>query len=331
MDADPIPFATEHPISAEEAVGLLRLEGADAYELLVRAGRVRARRSGQRVALCAIVNAKSGGCSEDCAFCSQSRSATSDIERYGMISPDRIEQEARAARQGGASAFSIVTAGKGLRTRADIEAVKEGLARIRALGMVPCASLGILETDLLRELVQAGLGRYHHNLETARSYFPQICTTHDYAEDVATVRRARDLGIQVCSGGILGMGESLAQRVELAATLAELGVHSVALNFLNPVAGTRIHTRLAGRANLTPLDCLKAVAVFRLLLPNTEITICGGREVNLRELQPLLLVAGANRLMSGAYLTTRGRTFDTDRHMIQDLGFELVDDGALQG
>jgi len=320
-----------HPpaLSRQEAIRLLRLDGAEGYELLVRAGRERERTSGNRVALCAIVNAKSGGCSEDCAFCSQSSSASSEIPRYGMMSADRIEQEARVAREGGAGSFSIVTAGKALSVRADVEAVKDGLRRIRALGMVPCASLGIVDDELLRELADAGLGRYHHNLETARSFFPSICSTHDYDDDVQTILRAQRLGLQVCSGGILGLGESLEQRAELAFTLAELGVDSVALNFLNPVRGTRIHARLGGEIQLTPLECLKAVAVFRLILPAAELTICGGREVNLRELQPLLLVAGANRLMSGAYLTTHGRNFEMDRRMIRDLGFELVDDERL--
>jgi biotin synthase len=330
MDANRMPVDVDRPPTRDEAVALLRLEGASVYDLLVCAGRVRDRASGNRVAMCAIINARSGGCSEDCAFCSQSRAATSDIACYPMLSPDRIEEEAFRARQGGASSFSIVTAGKAIAARADIEAVKEGIRRIRALGMVPCASLGILGKPLLRELAEAGLGRYHHNLETARSFFHEICTTHDYDADVATVRNAKELGIPACSGGILGMGESPEQRVELAQTLAELRVDSVALNFFHPVPGTRLHERLAGRSSLTPLDCLKAVAVFRLLLPEAQITICGGRAFNLRELQPLLMVAGANRIMSGAYLTTHGRNFETDRQMIRDLGFELVDDSALR-
>ena len=308
---------------------MLRLQGMDAYDLMVRAGRVRERATGNRTALCAIVNAKAGGCSEDCAFCTQSNEASAEITRYPMLHPDRIEEEAVRARDGAAGSFSIVTAGRALRVRSDIDAVKESLRRIRNLGLVPCASLGILGKAILAELAEAGLGRYHHNLETSRSHFPNICTTHAYDDDIATICDAKALGIPVCSGGILGMGESLEQRVELAMTLADLGVESVALNFLNPVAGTRLHARLDGKSNLTPLDCLKAVAVFRLLMPQAQLTVCGGRQVNLRELQPLLLIAGANRLMSGAYLTTHGRNFATDRQMIEDLGLDLVQDGHL--
>ena len=311
----------------DEALRLLHLNGMAAFELLATAGTLREKVFGQRVSMCAILNAKSGGCPENCAFCAQSHAAKAPVATHALLDEATILQKANEAKVGGAKSFSIVTSGTTIRTDWELERIAACIRGITALGLAPCASIGLLNRDQLEVLRDAGLVRLHHNLETARSYFSEICSSHDYDEDVDTIRFAKELGLMVCSGGILGMGESLEQRVELARTLAELRVDSIALNFLNPLPGTAVHERLNGKADLTPMDCLKAIAVFRLLNPTADVTICGGREVNLRELQPLVFLAGANRLMSGNYLTTQGRSFDMDRQMIADL--DLVLDEVL--
>ena len=183
----------------------------------------------------------------------------------------------------------------------------------------PSASLGLLDERMANQLAEAGCVTYHHNLETARSFFPNICTTHDYEEDVATVQMAKQAGMKVCCGGILGLGESLEQRIELARTLRELSVDSVPLNFLNPIQGTP----LEGLRELTPLDSLPAIALLRSFLPTTPIRVCGGRETNLREFQSWIFMAGASGTMIGNYLTTSGRDRDTDLQMLQDAEVEI--------
>jgi biotin synthase len=183
-----------------------------------------------------------------------------------------------------------------------------------------CASLGIVDRGFLAELKAAGLYRFHHNLETAASFFSRICTTHSFAERVATIEAAKEAGLSVCAGGIFGLGESLAQRWEMAQTLKTLGVDAIPLNFLHPLAGTP----LAHRPLLDPLTALKIVAAFRLMFPEHSVIICGGRQVTLRSLAPLLFAAGADSLMTGDYLTTQGRLPDEDRQMLADLGLELV-------
>ena len=182
--------------------------------------------------------------------------------------------------------------------------------------MESCASLGILSEETLTSLKSSGLHSFHHNLETSRSFFPNICSTHDYEDDVNAVRRAKKLGFYVCSGGIFGLGESNAHRVELADTLRELDVDSIPINFLNPRPGTP----LANQSSLTPVECLKIIALFRFMLPQKDIVICGGREMNLRDLQPLIFAAGANGMMIGNYLTTFGRDHEKDLQMVKDLG-----------
>ncbi len=311
--------------SHAKAVALLNQEGMAAFDLLVQAGKLREERFGKTVSICAIINAKSGGCPENCAFCAQSHAADTKVTTYPLQDESTILENARQAKQHGAKSFSIVTSGTTIKTERELETIASCVRGIAEMGLSPCASIGLLNRDQLSHLKDAGLLRVHHNLETARSYFSQICTTHEYDDDIETIRQAKDLGLMVCSGGILGMGESLDQRVELAETLAELKVESIALNFLNPIPGTKVHQRLEGKSDLTPLACLKAIAVFRLLNPTADVTICGGREVNLRDLQALVFMAGANRLMSGNYLTTQGRNFEMDRRMIADLGLELDD------
>jgi len=305
-------------ICAEDACRLLAIDGlSDLALVLAHASRVREHFHGKRIQLCAIVNAKSGACSEDCAFCAQSVRHAAGISAYPLLSRKRLTVAARRAQAMGAQRFSIVTSGRGVTARRAFAAICAATQDLSTIdGLQPCASLGILAQSQLEELRAAGLKRYHHNLESAETFFGRICTTHSYADRIQTVRRAQEAGLEVCAGGIIGLGEARRQRVELAVALRDLDVESIPLNFLNPIAGTR----LRGRPLLKPLDVLATIAMFRFVLPAKEIRICGGREANLRSLQPLMYLAGANGTMMGNYLTTSGRDSAADIQEIADLG-----------
>ena len=296
------------------------------WSLLSETQRLRERRFRRQVSFCVITNAKSGLCSEDCAFCSQAAGAKGDIPRYPLPPQEELVAAAAQAAAAGASRFSLVTSGRGLNSLKEQEALLRTVAAI--VDTVPiqiCASLGIVDKGFLQELKAAGVSRYHHNLEAAASFFPKICTTHTYAERVATIEAARDAGLSVCAGGILGLGETLAQRWELARALKELPVDAIPLNFLHPLPGTG----LAARPLLSPLEALQIIAAFRLIFPDRSLIICGGRQATLRSLAPLIFAAGANCLMTGDYLTTRGRLPEEDRQMLADLGLELVQERTV--
>lgn len=299
---------------------LFHCDWPDIWLWLREASRVREAQFSNRVSLCVIINAKSGLCSEDCTFCSQSLVSQARIPQYPLLSLDKLLEAARAAHLKGADRFSLVTSGKGVNSPKEQAAILAAVAAIRRTVPVKvCVSLGIVGRDFLRELSKAGVYRFHHNLEAARSFFPQICSTHTYDERLATIRSAQEVGLRVCVGGILGLGETLAQRFELAQALKELDVDAVPLNFLHPLPGTR----LAHRPLLTPLEALKGIIAFRLTLPDKPIIICGGRQPTLRSLTPLIFAAGANCLMTGDYLTTKGRLPEEDRQMLADLGLEV--------
>jgi biotin synthase len=307
-------------IEEAEALDLAALQGTDLLELFLSASRVRDHFLGGTVHLCSIINAKSGRCPENCAFCAQSAHHATSAPVFPLVDEESIVAGAKAAETEGSACFGIITSGTGIRPGAELERIIGAVRRIRSeTSITPACSLGIIDLHTARRLKKAGVGTYHHNLETARSFFPRICTTHDYEEDVATVRVAREAGLRVCCGGIFGLGETVAQRIELAFTLRELGAESVPLNFLNPIEGTR----LAGAAHITPLECLQAIALFRLILPERQISICGGREYNLRDLQSWIFFAGASGTMIGNYLTTGGRNRDTDLQMLQDAEVEI--------
>ena len=288
------------------------------YEILAVTDKVKRAHKGNKANTCGIVNAKSGLCKEDCTFCSQSvHFPEAEVPEYPMATANIIADAARDAEQNGTGEFSIVTSGTGIVKDSDINVLKDALTQIKNdTSMMTCASLGIMSRERLQELKDAGLMSFHHNLETSRSFFPNICTTHTYDDDLNTVKLAKEMGFFTCTGGIFGMGESWEHRVELAETLQELDVDSVPINFLNPRPGTP----LENMKDLTPMKCLKIIALFRLMLPTKEILVCGGREVNLRDLQPLMFGAGANGTMVGNYLTTLGRPADEDLRMINDLG-----------
>jgi biotin synthase len=289
------------------------------FEILSCADSVRRHFKGRAINLCSIVNAKSGLCKEDCSFCSQSARYSSGVEGYPMLTPEKIIKSARKAQKHGAREFSIVTSGLRVSKEKDLSILKKALGGIKnTTTLETCASLGIVNETTLKELKNAGLESYHHNLETSREFFPALCTTHDWQEDYETVKTAKALGLHVCSGGIFGCGEGWTDRVSLALTLRKLAVDSVPVNFLNPRPGTP----LEGVRNLTPLECLKIIALFRFVLPDKDIIVCGGRMENLRDLHPLIFAAGANGMLTGDYLTTKGRDPAADLDMLKDLRLE---------
>jgi biotin synthase len=307
-------------ITPATAQALLAIEHRLLPLLFYGASWIRAHYHRDGIKLCAIVNAKSGRCPEDCAFCAQSAHHRTRIDTYPLMTPHQILSKAREAAAMGAGRFSIVTSGKSL-TAKELEEVIRAIELLKKeTNLTLCASTGMISQDAAHRLKEAGLSRYHHNLETAPSFFPLICTTHAYGEDLETLNNVQEAGLEVCSGGIFGLGESPAQRLELAFTLREAGVNSVPLNFLNPIAGTPLEqTR-----RVAPLEILKFMALFRFILPDRDIRICGGREHGLQDLHPLIFWAGANGIMIGNYLTTRGRDHQADLQMIRDLGLEVV-------
>jgi biotin synthase len=310
------------PISAEEARRLIRhTSGPELAALLARANAVREAVHGSEVALCGITNAKSGRCAEDCGFCSQSAHfPEAEAPVYPLLGATEIVEQAKAAERAGAREFSIVTSGTRLAREDELKVLEDAVRRLREETAVePCASLGLMREPELERLRQAGLMHYHHNLETARSFFGNVCTTHTYEEQLETIRAAKRQGMKLCSGGILGMGETPEQRVELAETIRDLGVDCVPMNFLNPRPGTP----MAGVKAITPEECLAAIAVFRLMMPAANIFVMGGREVNLGERQDLIFHAGANGTMVGNYLTSAGRAPDATVGMVEAQGLVL--------
>jgi biotin synthase len=313
-------------VEEEEALRLMSLTDGQIYDLFPSAHRLARRYKGWEAELCGIVNAKSGRCPENCAFCAQSAHHRTGAPVYGLQDEKALVRAAGEGADVCANRFGIVTSGTRIAEGPELDRICRAVETIAAEGRVsPCASLGILSEEALRRLRDAGLQGYHHNLETARSFFPNICTTHDYEDDVATVAVAKRLGLMTCSGGVFGMGESPAQRVEMALTLRDLDVGSVPINFLVPMPGTR----LEGQAPLPPLECLKIVAAYRFLLPRATIKVCAGRDRNLGDLASWIFYAGANGMMVGNYLTTAGREPEKDLVMLRSLGFTpIAEDGA---
>ncbi|MCB1125166.1 MAG: biotin synthase BioB [Verrucomicrobiae bacterium] len=308
-------------LSRDEALWLLGLEErTDIFDLLTWSNRIREAHHGNRIRLCSIVNVKAGGCAEDCKFCAQSASYQTASPRYGFIDTAPVLQAAEEAAANGVASLGIVAAWKGLKEGPMLDAVCDRLQALKAQGKVaPDASLGLIADRRVAErLAEAGLKCYNHNLETSRRFFPEQCSTHGYDDRVQTIRHLKAAGIRVCSGGILGLGESREDRCDLALALRELEVDVVPVNILNPIEGTPY----AQLRPLAPLEALKTIAVFRLLLPRQEILVAGGRAINLRDLQGLIFMAGASALMVGNYLTTVNRSVEEDLQMIRDLGLE---------
>lgn len=273
---------------------------------------------GMQIHLCTICNGKSGKCSEDCKFCSQSSFSNTTAPVYPVLPREELLRGGLYAQESPINRFSIVTTGRGLPGR-DVEAVIDAMKGLDDKRIKKCVSLGILKDAEMQLIKESGITRYHHNLETSRSIFGSVCTTHTYDERIETIRAAKRAGMEVCAGGLFGIGETDEQILELAADIKGLDVDSIPLNFLVPIPGTPY----GGLSRLTPVRCLKIIAFFRYFLPDKEIIICGGREKNLKELHPLIFYAGASGMMTGNYLTTDGRSLDDDLALIRQLGFSV--------
>lgn len=302
-------------MSTDEGRWMIRLDHDYLSWLMAGADRIRKTFRGDEVEICAISNVRSGNCSENCSFCGQSGHYQTAAPKYNYISAEQLVAQARRAREWGASDFGVVSKGWGVRGQKEREQLRDYFSAMQQDSDIGrCASLGALDKETAVMLKAMGMENYHHNLETAESFFDKVCSTHTYQENIDTIRNAVDAGLRVCAGGILGMGESLDQRIELADTLRKLGVESVPLNFLNPIDGTP----MAQQQPLQPLEILHSIAVFRYMLPRAEIRIAGGRHF-LRDLQAMIFFAGASGIMIGDYLTTKGRQVSDDLKMLDDL------------
>ena len=315
-------------VTPEEARAMLDAEGPDIFDLFAAANRIRAAFQGADIHLCSIVNAKSGSCSEDCGFCSQSAHFDTSIPEYGFLEKEEVLEHAEASLERGSQALGIVAAWRGLKKGKQLDVVLERIRDLAAVeGIHADASLGLIEDpDIPVMLKEAGLVTYNHNLETSRKHFPEVCGSHSYDARVQTLQMLKGAGLRTCSGGIFGMGEERDDRIDLAFELKALDVDVVPMNFLNPMEGTP----MAGREPLGPMECLKTIAAFRFVLPTKELMVAGGREVNLRDLQPLMFVAGASATMAGHYLTSTGRSTRDDWQMIKDLEMDYRPEGAAR-
>ncbi|NQT73245.1 MAG: biotin synthase BioB [Chloroflexi bacterium] len=300
----------------DEYKALAAIEEQDVFSLFAGADMIRDFHFGREIHLCCICNGKSGKCSEDCSFCSQSAFARTDVPVYPLMGKSELQQGGLWALNTPITRYSIVTSGKRL-PKKEVASIAEALAELDGSKISTCASLGILDSLDFETLKKAGVSRYHHNLETAQSHFSQMCTTHTYQERIDTIMAAKEAGLSVCSGGVFGIKENDKQVLELALTLKDLDVDAVPLNFLVPIKGTKTENH----NELSPLRCLKIISIFRYVLPKKDIFVCGGREYNLKELHPLIFYAGASGMMTGDYLTTSGRTLETDLALIEQLGF----------
>jgi biotin synthase len=315
-------------VSFEEALALGELGTRDEIMALVeRAWVVRQERFGDSTDMCSLVNAKSGGCAEDCGFCAQSRYAEADTPMHAMMEPEQILEHARAAEAAGAHRFCMVTQGQGL-SRKDFAKIVEGAKLVSEhTNLKRCVSVGHLSPDRAGELADAGVQRVHHNVETARSYYDEVTTTVRYEGRMRTIDAVKDAGLESCVGGILNLGESPRQRVEMAFELSEVNPTSVPINLLNPRPGTKF----GDRELMDPWEVVQWVAIFRLIIPGALFRLCGGRVENLGELQPVAVKAGLNGVMMGNFLTTLGAEPADDRAMFEELGLNVArqpDNGA---
>jgi biotin synthase len=308
-------------INRAEAGELFAVEdAADILALLSWANRLREHFKGNKIHLCSIVNAKAGGCSENCSFCAQSSHHQTGSPRYGFVDPEPLRSAADEAQQKGVTAVGLVAAWKGLAEGPVLDEVCDRIRELKESGKTrPDASLGIIKSQTVaNRLKEAGLECYGHNLESSRRFFPQHCSTHSYDDRVETIGYLKRAGIKICSGGIIGMGETREDRCDLAFALRELGAHVVPINILNPIPGTPF----ANHPPLAPMEILKTIACFRFVLPRQEIMVAGGRTVNLRDLQSMVFMAGASALMVGNYLTTLNQPVEKDLQMLRDLGLD---------
>ncbi len=308
-------------ITREEALQLGELEDHGQIEALIeRAWRARVERFADATDMCSLVNAKSGGCAEDCGFCAQSRFAEAETPLHAMMEPEQILEHARAAEAAGAHRFCMVTQGQGL-SRRDFEKYLQGVRLVSEhTNLKRCASIGHMSAARATALREAGVQRVHHNVETASSYYDEVTSTVRYEGRLRTIQAVREAGLETCVGGILNLGETQAQRVEMAFELAAIDPTSVPINMLNPRPGTKF----GDRDFMDPWEAVKWIAIFRLILPAALFRLCGGRVENLGELQRLAVKAGINGVMMGNFLTTLGNEPELDRAMFEELGLNVA-------
>jgi biotin synthase len=284
-------------------------------ELIARANKVRQEFAGSKVELCNIMNAKSGLCSQDCKFCAQSGRHRTGVAAYPLKSKEEMVEAATRAKEIGAERFDIVTSGDVL-SRVELDVIVSAVSEItKELGMKMCASLGSMDAQGFSLLKKAGLSRYHHNLETSPDFFPKIVSTHTFQDRVDTIKAAKQAGLEVCSGGIIGMGETIEDRIDLALWLKKLNVDSVPINVLVPIEGTSLGTQ-------SPLSCseaIRTIALFRIILKDKIIKIAAGRESILKDFQAMAFMAGANGMLIGGYLTIRGRSVEEDHRLVEEI------------
>jgi biotin synthase len=308
-------------LSRNEALSLFNLENsADIFDLLARANRIREKFKGNKIHLCSIVNIKAGGCPENCRFCSQSALYQTDAPRYSLVESEAVLAAATEAKAHGVVGLGLVAAWRGLEEGPVLDELCARFTELKQSGLTRAdASLGIIKSRRVADrLKAAGVECYNHNLETSRRFYPQVCTSHTYEERVQTLRHLKQAGIGVCSGGIIGMGETREDRCDLAFALREIGANVVPINILNPIPGTPFEQN----PPLPVLEILKTIACFRFILPRQEIMIAGGRTTNLRDAQSLIFLAGASGLMVGNYLTTLNQPVEKDLQMLKDLGLD---------
>jgi biotin synthase len=310
-----------HALSVDDGLAILKTADEELLDLLVAAYRVRHFHFGNTVHLNFLINAKSGHCGEDCGYCSQSKVSTADIPRYPLVSAEEILDGARSAAERKAKTYCTVISGRAPTDR-DLETISQVVPQIKqTYGLKVCCSVGLLSSEQAAQLKAAGVDRINHNLNTSRRFYPQICTTHTYDERLATLQTVRQAGLEICSGGIIGMGENETDVVELALQLGELQVEALPINFLEPIPGTPLENLPC----LNPRYCLKVLALLRLTNPRCELRIAAGREMHLGPLQPLGLYP-ANSIFVGDYLTTQGQAAAEDFRMIEAMGFQIVTD-----
>lgn len=305
------------PITYSEAEYISHLNSKELIELFFAANQIRDFYRKDIIDLCAIINAKSGACSEDCSYCAQSSKNKTEIPVYPLISKERVIEKAKEAKEVGVKRFCIVTSGRKVGNK-EIKEIGAMISDVKKLGLLPCATLGLLNKEELTFLKEQGLVRYHHNLETSERYFPEICRTHTYKEKITTIEAAVDVGLSVCSGGIFGMGETWQDRIDMAFKIRELNIDSVPINFLIPIKGTPMDKR----GYLEPFEALKIISVYRFILPEKEIRVCGGRIQTLGEFNSWIFLAGADSILTGNYLTTTGRSYIDDLRLIRQSGLQ---------
>lgn len=305
-------------LTRDECQTILDSPDSDILDVLAAAFKVRRTFCGNKVHIHVLMNAKSGLCPEDCGYCSQSIVSTADISKYPMVDQERLIAGAMKAKEAKAKRFCIVTSGRGP-TPNEIAYLSEAVRKIRdAVDIKICCSVGLLDEDGARALKEAGVDQLNHNLNSSERFYPEICSTHTYADRVRTLRAARQGGLNLCTGAIFGMGETQEDVVDVLLALRDLDPQSVPINFLHPIDGTP----LQGVWELTPYQCLRILCLTRFLNPRQEVRVAGGRELHLRSLQPLCLYP-ANSIFVDGYLTTPGQKTKEAWRMIEDLGFEI--------